>query len=151
MCIHRVEVKENEGRNGIMNVLEDCYSSVNLQFDANDIDHARLIGLPYTDKNSGKKVKSIIVKFRSWKARQRFYKGLPRHYVDSSKKIGFTVSVDLTKRRYLLLTKAKGLIKGNSNIKYVYSDINCSLALRFKDDSFKYFNRERELLSLLNE
>ena len=49
-----------------------------------------------------------------------------------------------------LLTKAKGLIKGNSNVKYVYSDINCSLALRLKDDSFKYFNSERELLSLLN-
>ena len=108
------------------------------------------IGLPYTDKNSGKKVKPIIVKFRSWKARQRFYKGRPRHYADSSKKPGFTVSVDLTKRRYLLLTKAKGLIKGNSNIKYVYSDINCSLALRFKDYSFKYLNSERELLSLLN-
>ena len=29
------------------------------------------------------------------------------------------------------------------------SDINCSLALRFKDDSFKYFNSEREL-SFLN-
>ena len=108
------------------------------------------IGLPYTDKNSGKKMKSIIVKFRSCKARQRFYKGRPRYYADSSKKPGFTVSVDLTKRRYLLLTKAKGLIKGNSNIKYVYSDINCSLALRFNDDSFKVFNSERELLSLLN-
>ena len=49
-----------------------------------------------------------------------------------------------------LFTEAKGLIKGNSDIKYVYSDINCSLALRFNDDSFKYFNSERELLSLLN-
>ena len=148
--IHGVEVKENEDEDGVMNVLEDCYSSANLQFDANDIDRAHRIGLPYTDKNSGKKVKSIIVKFRSWKARQRFYKGQPRYCADSSKKPGFTVSVDLTKRRYLLLTKAKGLIKGNSNMKYVYSDINCSLALRFNDDSFKYFNSERELLSLLN-
>ena len=95
-------------------------------------------------------MKSIIVKFRSWKGRQRFYKGRPRYYADSSKKPGFTISAELTKRRYLLLTKAKRLIKGNSNIKYVYSDINCSLALRFKDDSFKYFNSERELLSLLN-
>ena len=66
------EVEENEDEDGIMNVLEDSYSSVNLQFDANDIDRAHLIGLPYTDKDSGKKVKSIIVKFRSWKARQRF-------------------------------------------------------------------------------
>ena len=119
--IHGVEVKENEDDDGIINVLEDCYSSVNLQFDANDIDHAHCIGLSYTDKNSDKKVKSIIAKFRSWEARQRFYKGRPRYYADSSKKPGFTVSVDLTKRRYLLLTKAKGLIKGNSNIKYVHS------------------------------
>ena len=111
--IHGVEVKENEDEDGIMN------SSVNLQFDANDTDRAHRIGLPYTDKNSGKKVKSIIVKFRPWKARLRFCKGRPRHYADSSKKPGFNVSVDLTKRRYSLLTKSKGLIKGNSNIKYV--------------------------------
>ena len=63
--IHGVEVKENEDEDGIMNVLEDCYSSVNLQFDVKDIDRAHRIGLPYTDKNSGKKVKLIIVKFRS--------------------------------------------------------------------------------------
>ena len=143
-------MNKNEDDDGIMNVLEDCYSSVNLQFDANNIDRAHRIGLPYTDKNSGKKVKSIIVKFRSWKVHQRVYKGQPRYYADSSKKPGFTVSVDLIKRRYILLTKAKGLIKGNSNIKSVYSDINCSLALRFNDDLFKYSNSERELLSLLN-
>ena len=148
--INGVEGKENEDEDGTINVLEDCYSSLNLQFDANDIDHAHRIGLAYTDKNSGKKVKSIIFKLRSWKDRQRFYKGRPMYYADCSKKPGFTVSVDLTKRRYLLLTKAKGLIKGNSNIKYMYSDINWSLALRFKDDSFKYFNSEKELLSLLN-
>ena len=80
--IDGVEIKENEDGDGIMNVLEYCYSSVNLQFDANDIDRAHRIGLPYTDKNSGKKVKSIIVKFRSWKARQRFYKGRPRYYAE---------------------------------------------------------------------
>ena len=111
--IHGVELKENENEDGVMNVLEDCYSSANLDFDANHIDDAHRIGLPYTNKNSGKKVKSIIVKFRSWKAAQRFYKGRPRYYADSSKKPGFTISVDLTKRRYLLLTKAKGLTKGN--------------------------------------
>ena len=128
----RIHGKENEDEDGVMNLLKDCYSRVNLQFHANDTDRAHRIGLPYTNKKSGKKVKSIIVKFRSWKARQRFYKGRTWYYADSLKKPGFIVSVDLPKRRYLLLTKAKGLIKGNSNIKYVYSDINCSLALRFK-------------------
>ena len=43
--IHGVEVNENEDEDGIMNVLEDCYSSVNLRFDANDIDRAHRIGI----------------------------------------------------------------------------------------------------------
>ena len=42
--IHGVEVKENEDEDGVMNVLEDCYSSVNLSFDANGIDRAHRIG-----------------------------------------------------------------------------------------------------------
>ena len=70
------------------------------------------------------------------------------YHIDGSKEPGFSVSVGLTKRSYLLLSKAKGLIKSNTNISYVYSNINFSLALRFKD-SFKYFNREKELHSLL--
>ena len=36
-------------------------------------------------------LKSTIVKFRSWKARQRSYKSRPRYYADSSKKPGFTM------------------------------------------------------------
>ena len=41
-----VEAKENEDEDGIMNVLEDRYSSVNLQFDANNIDRVYRVGLP---------------------------------------------------------------------------------------------------------
>ena len=50
-----------------------------------------------------------------------------------------------------MLSKAKGLIKGNANTGYVYSDINCSLALKFKGNSFKYFNSKKELHHLLND
>ena len=85
---HGVEAKENEDEDGIMIVLEHCCSSVNFQFDSKDIDCGHCIGLPYTDKNSRKKVKSIIVKFGSWKVRQRFYKCRPRYHADSSKKAG---------------------------------------------------------------
>ena len=35
------------------------------------------------------------------------YKSRPRYYADSLKKPGFTVSADLAKRRYLLLTIVK--------------------------------------------
>ena len=93
----------------------------------------------------------MVFKFRSWKSLQRFYKSRGRYSTYGLKKTGFSVSVDLTKRRYLLLSKANGLIKCNTNISYVYSGINCSLALRFKDNSFKYFNSEEELHDLLNK
>ena len=43
----------------------------------------------------------------------------------------------------------KGLIKDNPNVSYVYADINCSLGIKFKNGSFKYFNSLNELHSLL--
>ena len=72
MRIHEVEVKEKESEDDAMNTLEKFYLSLNVLFDPNDVDRAQRIGLSYTDNHSRKKVKSIIVRFRSWKARQTF-------------------------------------------------------------------------------
>ena len=98
------------------------------------------------------KVRSIIVKFSSWKSRTAFYKARPRNHLDRQKKPGssFNVSLDLTKRRYNLLIKAKGLIANNPSVAYAFSDINCSLVLKFNDNTFRYFNSESELNNLLN-
>ena len=32
------------------------------------------------------------------------------------------------------------VVKDNPNINYVYTDINCSLGIKFKNGLFKYFN-----------
>ena len=91
-----------------------------------NIHRVHRIGKKYTDENTGKKVQSIIVKFKSWKSRKEFYDARPRNFVNGKKKPGlnfFNVSVDLTRRRYLLLKTAKGTIKDNSDITYVYADI----------------------------
>ena len=56
---------------------------------------------------------------------------------------------DTTRRHYLLLKTAKGLIKDDRNISYVYAEINCSLGIKFKNGLFKYFNSLNELYSLL--
>ena len=61
----------------------------------------------------------------------------------------FNVSLDLTKRRYVLLTKAKGLIKDNPSVAYAFCDINCSLAVKLNGNTYKYFNSEKELRKLL--
>ena len=66
---------QKESEDDFVNTFEICYSSLNVPFDPNDIDQAHRIKLSYTDNYSGKKLKSIIAKFRSWKkARLHFYK-----------------------------------------------------------------------------
>ena len=143
--IHGKKRKGKKSEGDAMNMLEQCCSGLDVPFNPNDIDRAHRIRLSCTDNHSEKKVKCTIVKFRSWEARQLFYKSRPRYHTYGSKKPGFPVSIGLTKQRYLLMSKAKGLVKGKTNISYIYNDINCSLALKFKDNSFKYFNSEKEL------
>ena len=72
--IHGVEVKEKESEDDVMNTLEQCYSSLDVPFDPNDIDQAHHIRLSYTDNHSRKRIKSTIVNFRSWKTRHIFCK-----------------------------------------------------------------------------
>ena len=90
------------------------------------------------------------VKFRSWKLRTTFYKARQRNHSDQQKKpdSSFNVSLDLTKPRYNLLIKAKGLIANNPSV--AFSDINCSLVLKFNDNTYRYFNSESELKNILN-
>ena len=64
--------------------------------------------------------------------RAEFYKARPKNYVNERKKpglISFSVSLDIIKRRYSLLAKAKGIIKDNPAVMFAFADINCSLTL----------------------
>ena len=107
---------------------------------------------PLSIKRKKKKVRSIIIKFRSWESRVAFYKTQPRNHLDQQKKPGFSFNVSLgsTKCRYDLLTKARGLVSNNLLVAYAFSDINCSFVLKFNDNTFHYFNSEYELNNLLN-
>ena len=89
----------------------------------------------------------------SWKSRQQFYNARAKHFTNSKQKPGqhlFSVLVDLTRRPYLLLNKAKGLIKDCKTKNYVFANVNCSLGMKFQKRMFKYFNSENELHSLIN-
>ena len=77
-----------------------------------------------------------------------FYKARPKNHVNTRKKPGLTsfiVSLNLTKRRYSLLAKAKSIIKENSAVMFAFTDINCSLAFKLNNDKFHYFNSEDQL------
>ena len=92
------------------------------------------------DKERKKKVRAIIVKFKSWKERAVFYKARSENYVNGTKKpdlTSFIVSLDLTKCRYSLLAKARSIVKDNSAVMFAFVDINCSLALKLNDTLHK--------------
>ena len=57
-----------------------------------------------------------------------------------------SVSLDRAKCRYILLTKAKGLVKDNPSVAYAFCDTNCTLALKLNDNTYKYFNSENKLV-----
>ena len=99
-------------------------------------------------------MKPIIIKLKSLRYRQDVYRNRPRKFENGKKKRGenyFSVSLDLTKRRYNLLKFAQGIVKEMDNVSFVCAGVNCSLAIRFKNGTIKYFNSEYEFRSLLND
>ena len=113
----------------------------------NEIDREHYIGKPIFETDLKQKVRLIIVKCKSWESRTAFYKACAKKFMNGRKKRGaksFSVLLDLTKGRYALFTKPKGLAKDNPSVGYAFWDINCSLAIKFNDNTCKYFNSENE-------
>ena len=142
--IHNVEFDDIQS---VTNVLKDCYDKMNLEFDKNDIDRAHRIGKKQ-ELDDGRVVKSIIVKFKSWDARKKFFKARPRGKPGDK---SFFVSQDLTSRRYNLLKCAKRLVGQNNKVEYAFCDINCSLGLKLTSGKFHYFNTKSKLIEILKD
>ena len=99
--IHGTKVLENESVDNAMAVVKSCHEKKSVPFDQDNIDRVHQTGRKYTNENTGEKVQSIIVKFKSWKSRKEFYDASPINFVNGKKKPGlnfFNVSVDLTRR-----------------------------------------------------
>ena len=80
--IHGIKSKKNEKIDDVWQKVKECYDSVQVPFAQEDIHGAHTIEMEYTEKNSGKKVKSILVKFKSWRAQKQFYDARPKHFKD---------------------------------------------------------------------
>ena len=77
MRIHGIEFKEGDSGD-VMEELEKCYNVMGIPFNENEIDRAHSIGKPFLDEEQKKKVRSVMAKFKSWKARAAFYKARPK-------------------------------------------------------------------------
>ena len=60
-----LNLKKNEKIDDLRQKVKERYESVQVPFAQEDIDRAHRIGMEYAEKNSGKEVKSITVKFKS--------------------------------------------------------------------------------------
>ena len=71
--IHAFVSNSNEKSEDVIEKIRECYNALELPLNEEIIDRAHRVSKEYMDKFSKKKVKSIIVKFKSWKARQKLY------------------------------------------------------------------------------
>ena len=125
-------------------VKEKIIKEADVDIPENVIDRAHRIGKPIdVDGDHGViSVQSIIVRFTTLRHRTMLFK--------NRKKLSrVKIYLDLTKRRHAILKEAKDLVKGNENVKYVYSDINCRLKVRFIDESENFFENINNLKSIL--
>ena len=128
--INNIEYDKNcQSASDTLNKVKKCYGDMGVSFDERAIDRAHGIGRTY--EKGGKIYQSLLVKFTSWNDRERFYRARPKILDHGKSNSSFSVSTHLTKRRYELLRFARGVVKDYPQVNYVFSDINCSLAIRF--------------------
>ena len=152
--MYGLKYEKNENQNNIVSKVSECFNETGLPYKEAEIDRVHRIGKPYKNEGSGLTMKSIIIKFKSWRYRQDVYRNRQRRFENGKKKPGdnsFSVSLDLIKQRYNLLKIAQGIVKEMDNVSFACADVNCSLALRFKNGTIKHFNSEYEFRSLLND
>ena len=143
VCL-RVEdmpLKQDETEQKLMDQLEDEFSNVGLDVTASSIERIQRIGPIYSEEDEeGKQYERQQVK--NWGSRTKVYK-------NRKKSNKFKFQVGLTKRRLLLLKKARDMTKNMANVDFTFSDVNCRLALRLTNGDFKFFNSETELASII--
>ena len=86
----------------------------------------------------------MIVNFSTWKSRLHVYKN--RKVLNE-----YRIGLDLTSRRVELRNLANDKVKGYPGIEFCMADINCSLCLRYSNNTYKYFNSVTELVNILSK
>ena len=115
----------NESSQDCVNKVISVFDDMNLNITSDDIDRAHRVG---------KERKTMIVKFFSFGKRTSVYKAR------KTAKNNVKIYLDLTKKRLDLLDEASHCITENSNVDYVFADINCNLVAKLKSKEYKFFD-----------
>ena len=111
MPIHGLEYNENDDVH-VMNKVERCCHEISVKFALNEIDRVHYISTSIFDTGSKQKVRSIIVKYKSWELRSAFCKACRINLMNGRKKLG------AKKRRYILFKKPR--VKDNPSVAFAF-------------------------------
>ena len=140
--IKGIPIKEDETTTSLLDIVKAECERVGVGVVSGDFDHCHRNGKVLKDGNQ-----SILLKMRSWAARNQIYQ--------NRKEFNFKTSHDLTARRQQLFTKANELLESDETFKkvveYPLADKNCKLKLKAKNGRYFHFNSEHELLSLVQK
>ena len=147
--------KEGESNADLEKKLTKEFAKSGVTITSNDV--IRLHRSSRPKEKDGKVTKQAIVKFASWTAREKFagFNKKARAFELRTGKASIRVNNDLTKRRLVLLTEARNIIKGrmmrtytpeqmkdlpdNENV-FAYSNINSELRMRVRGKVLKFNN-----------
>ena len=155
--------KDNETNNDVLSMVKSIGEDLGVKIEPNDIYRAHRVGKIYPEKKkdgtlTGKKIQSVIVRFRSWEKRCELYRARPRKGSEKVKKnrkkdkatpAYQTVSLDLSKASRDLLSCANSKIKEkfpdqDDGHCYAFADINCNLRIKLPSTEKKFVNFTNE-------
>ena len=138
LILNGIRIPKSSNDNEIRAIVIDEIVKMDCGVLDQDVDRAHRTGKSFKDKN-GVFQTPIIVRFKSWHARNKTY--------SARKKSSGYWSADLTKRRQELLKTCQQKIKDPSLARYisaVFVDRNCSITLLSNDKRFLKFNTLEE-------
>ena len=119
---------------------------MNIPYAKEDIDRAHRMGWEECLSPSEIVRSTIIIKFRYFAAKKRFYKARPKgNRATRPPNKQFTVSVDLTKPNYDLLRQAREKTEDLDKVAFCFSDVNCHTGLRTSDGHVRMFSSPAQL------
>ena len=127
--IDGIPTEKNEKSEDVLEKVKSLCHKAEVDIPDLAFDRAHRIGKTYNEKGTNRTCKSIIVRFTTFRHRTLLYR--------SKKKMSQNVRIklDLTKKRYSVLSDANDYVKDVSMIKFCYADVNCRLKIKWSDEN----------------
>ena len=139
LCL-RVQSVDRETSSDVLEKVKEICAESNLGIPDSNLDTALRIGKSYFHKIKKVKCTSVVVCSNCCTGQKKSIK----------QKKGYKIRLDLTRRRYLMLSEANKLASDNQNANFCYADLNCRLKIRLNDNQEGFFDTLEDLRDLLD-